>query len=174
MSANELDVIARYAEPQGEVPDLNDWPLNLYHGRVHDDWIDYNGHMNEAFSVFVSGYACDALARLCGAMPQGAMYSAETHVCYHKEVHRQAKFRLTGRLLNLWSKRWQALFLLYVEEDESPSVSIEQMSIYTEQGRVAVLPDPVYTTLEAILARHQQQPASPFVGRRIGDPKVRV
>ncbi|NEE34610.1 thioesterase, partial [Streptomyces sp. SID7982] len=35
--------------------------LPLFHRTVRPEWIDYNGHMSEAFYVLVFGYATDAM-----------------------------------------------------------------------------------------------------------------
>lgn len=167
------DVIDRYAVAQ-EVVNLAALPLILYRTTVHDDWIDYNGHMNEAFSVFLTGYACDALAGAVGAMPQGAMFTAETHVSYHAEVPRHAKLYLSGRLLAIWPKRWQVLYQLFVGDNPDPAASIEQMSVYTENGRAAAFPESVLQKLETLLQSHDTLPLSPYTGRKVGDPRVRV
>lgn len=38
----------------------------LYHTRVRPEWVDYNGHMSEAYYVLVFGYTSDAFLDLIG------------------------------------------------------------------------------------------------------------
>jgi len=49
-------------------PSMNDslQPLRLYRTTVSPDWIDYNGHMSEAYYALVFGSATDAFYDLIG------------------------------------------------------------------------------------------------------------
>lgn len=63
---------------------------------VQDDWIDYNGHLSEAYYVLVSGFATDALMDAAGLdaayrdRTGHSLHTAEAHVRYLAEVPRGA------------------------------------------------------------------------------------
>lgn len=60
--------------------------LPLFRETVRPEWIDYNGHMSEAFYVLVFGYATDALMEGTGMGPACrestgcSMYTVESHI----------------------------------------------------------------------------------------------
>ena len=67
-------------------------PLRLYQTTVSPDWIDYNGHMSEAYYVLVFGHATDAFNDLIGMddafrrTTRTSAYSVEAHVNYLLEA----------------------------------------------------------------------------------------
>ncbi|MFE4722958.1 thioesterase family protein, partial [Streptomyces sp. NPDC056728] len=67
-------------------------PLPLLHSTVRAEWIDYNGHMSEAFYVLVFGHATDALMIETG-LHSGyrestgcSLYTVESHLRYLRDV----------------------------------------------------------------------------------------
>lgn len=64
----------------------------LYRTRVQPEWIDYNGHMSEAYYVLVFGFATDALLDAVGldaAARQAtgrSLYTVEARIRYLREV----------------------------------------------------------------------------------------
>ena len=84
------------------------------------EWIDYNGHLSEAYYVLVFGHATDAVmaalghgARVPASRPATSLYTLEAHVRYldqvppgaHLEV-RSSVIGVTGKLLWLWHEMW--------------------------------------------------------------------
>lgn len=168
--ADSPDVMARYAVPQPPV-DLDAMPLVLCQRPVDDDWLDYNGHMNDAFAVLMAGYGCDRFAGAVGV--SGAMFSVENHIVYGAEVSRGAMVTVTGQLLNFWPRRWQMLFRLFVgDRQETLAVAIEQMTVHTGNGKAVAFSEDVESVLSAVHARHATLPESPLAGRKVGDPRV--
>ena len=61
-------------------------PLISYHCNVLSEWVDYNGHMSEAFYVLVFGHATDALYEQAGmgdayrAHSGCSLYTVESHI----------------------------------------------------------------------------------------------
>ncbi len=64
----------------------------LFRQTVRDDWIDYNGHLSEAYYVLVFGFATDALRDAAGLdaayreRTGGSLYTVEAHVRCLREV----------------------------------------------------------------------------------------
>jgi acyl-CoA thioester hydrolase len=67
-------------------------PLRLYQTTVTAGWIDYNGHMSEAYYVLVFGHATDAFYDLIGIddafrrTTRTSVYTVEAHVNYRLEA----------------------------------------------------------------------------------------
>jgi len=66
--------------------------LTLYRDHVRPEWIDYNGHMNEAFYLLVFSRSTDAFMDRIGmdhrseARKETSLYTLETHLCYMEET----------------------------------------------------------------------------------------
>lgn len=43
--------------------------LTTYRTRVLPDWVDYNGHLRDAYYLLIFSYATDALMERIGLMP---------------------------------------------------------------------------------------------------------
>lgn len=43
--------------------------LIIYRTPVQEDWVDYNGHLRDAFYLLMFSYATDALMERIGLMP---------------------------------------------------------------------------------------------------------
>ena len=81
--------------PAGERPPMTAHPpggLPVFHQTVQDDWIDYNGHLSEAYYVLIFGFATDALMDAAGLdaayrdRTGCSLYTVEAHVRYLHEV----------------------------------------------------------------------------------------
>lgn len=86
-------------------------PLPLFQQSVRPEWIDYNGHMSEAFYVLVFGYATDAMMDGVGLDPHYreetgcSLYTVEAHVRYLREVGEGAPLTLRTRVLGVDARK---------------------------------------------------------------------
>ena len=83
----------------------------VFRERVQADWIDYNGHLNEAFYLLIFSHATDELIDRIG-MDAGyrerekrSIYTLETHILYALEVKQGVEVEVRTRLLDLDGKR---------------------------------------------------------------------
>ena len=96
---------------------------------VQDAWIDYNGHLSEAYYVLVLGHATDALMDKVGLDEEyreandASLYTVEAHVRYLDEVPsgsdlevRSSIIGVTSKLLWIWHELWVAGRLRATEE----------------------------------------------------------
>lgn len=66
--------------------------LPCYTAEVREEWIDYNGHLSEAFYVLIFGHATDQAMEVLGMGPEyrectgSSLYTVEAHVRYLQEV----------------------------------------------------------------------------------------
>ena len=67
-------------------------PLRLHRSRVIPDWVDYNGHLSEAYYVLIFGHATDALLDAIGmddsfrTRTGRSVYTVDARVRYLSEV----------------------------------------------------------------------------------------
>ena len=67
-------------------------PLRLHRARVIPDWVDYNGHLSEAYYVLIFGHATDALLDAIGmdesfrTRTGRSVYTVDARIRYLSEV----------------------------------------------------------------------------------------
>ncbi|POX40062.1 4-hydroxybenzoyl-CoA thioesterase [Streptomyces sp. Ru73] len=149
--------------------------LPLFRQAVKDEWIDYNGHLSEAYYVLVFGYATDALMAETGLGPEYreasgcSLYTVEAHVRYLREVDRGAGLIVRTTVLGADAKKVRFLHEMYVdagtgEPAGDPVATEELFALHVDRatGRSAPLPGPVRDRLTALTA-----PAPDWAGRGI-------
>ncbi len=150
-------------------------PLWLHAEHVRPEWVDYNGHMSEAFYVLVFGHATDALLDLIGMDEEFrersglSMYTLEAHVRYLREAVEGDPLRVSTQVLGTDGKRahlWHAMW----HGDRGHCVATEELLICgvdVAASRSAPLPAEVASTLRAIVEAHEALPVDEHVGRAI-------
>jgi len=85
--------------------------LWLHRASVRPEWVDYNGHMSEAYYVLIFGDATDAFYDHIGlnqALREAArvsVYTVEAHIRYLTEAHEGTHLRIATRVLSHDAKR---------------------------------------------------------------------
>ncbi|MFE9696307.1 thioesterase family protein [Streptomyces sp. NPDC006270] len=154
--------------------------LPLVHRTVRPEWIDYNGHMSEAFYVLVFGYATDAMmieAGLHAGYREStgcSLYTVESHLRYLRDVAEGSHLAVRTRLLGADIKKARFCHELYVvgapdaepEPDAAPAATSELLALHVDQqaGRTAPFPDSVRERLTALV-----EPAPAWAGRSIAE-----
>ena len=141
---------------------------------VAPEWVDYNGHMNDAEYARVFSLAVEALMDHVGLDAAGrqrhgyTIYTLETHLCYRREAHEGQPLRVALSLLDRDAKRLHAFFELLDEAGNLLATSEQMlMGIDSEAGRPAPLPTPVESAIGAL--PHVARDAWPaLAGRTIG------
>jgi acyl-CoA thioester hydrolase len=134
---------------------------------VQDAWIDYNGHLSEAYYVLVLGHATDALMDAVGLGPayrtanDASLYTVEAHLRYLAEVSagselevRSSIIGVTGKLLWLWHELWA---------DGRVRATEEVLGVHVSGGVTAPFPDDVAARVREVCV---DPPAE--ASRRIG------
>jgi acyl-CoA thioester hydrolase len=87
--------------------------LRLHSEAVRPDWVDYNGHMSEAYYVLVFGHATDALYEHGGAGADYrartgySLYTVESHIQFLREISEGALLETETWVLGVDPKRLQ-------------------------------------------------------------------
>lgn len=133
--------------------------LPPFHSTVRPEWVDYNGHMSEAFYVLVFGHATDALMIETG-LDSGyreatgcSLYTVESHVRYLREVPEAAHLAVRTRLVGVAARKARFVHEMYVvpepgsepAPDAAPVATTELLAVHVDQGagRAAEFPEAI-------------------------------
>jgi acyl-CoA thioester hydrolase len=159
-----------------------DAPLGLYHTAIKPEWLDYNGHMNEAYYVLVFSHATDEFMDFAGQDAEyrnrtnSSIYTLETHVMYLQEVSEGEIVRVETQLLGYDAKRYRLFHHMYHENSSDLLATAEHMLVHVDMSgpRSAPFPPELVETLEAIHKAHADLPAPKQAGRAIALPGERA
>jgi acyl-CoA thioester hydrolase len=118
---------------------------------VRAEWIDYNGHMSEAFYVLVFGHATDAMMDAVGLGPTYrehtgcSLYTVESHIRYLKEVAEGAALTVRTRVLGTAEKKLHFAHEMCVEDDTVATSELFALHIGPEGS--TPFPDEVHKRL---------------------------
>ncbi|NEB77672.1 thioesterase [Streptomyces sp. SID14478] len=146
--------------------------IPLLHRTVRPEWIDYNGHMSEAFYVLAFGHATDALMIETG-LHSGyreatgcSLYTVESHIRYLRDVPEGAALAIRTRVLGAAAKKARFTHEMYVVADEAaapdpqaaPVATTELLAVHVDQkaGRAAVFPDAVRARFDELTEQAPQ------------------
>ncbi len=123
---------------------------------VRPEWIDYNGHLSEAYYVLVFGHATDAAMVGLGMPPEylvetrTSLFTLEAHVRYLDQIPPEAHLcvrtsviGVTGKLVWLWHEMWSEDRLRATEE-------VIMVHVDTAAGRSSPIPDDLRARAEAL------------------------
>jgi acyl-CoA thioester hydrolase len=124
---------------------------------VRDDWIDYNGHLSEAYYVLVFGHATDAVMDAVGlgadyrSTAGASLYTVEAHIRYLDEVPdgvdaevRSSVIGATDKLMWIWHEMW-------VDERLRATEEVLGVHVDLRTGRSAPFPSDVADRIAAVL-----------------------
>jgi acyl-CoA thioester hydrolase len=161
---------------------VQDDPLEPVHRAVvAPAWLDYNGHLNEAYYVLIFSHATDRLIDLIG-MDDGwrrangmTIYTLETHVRYLREVGAGVEVAVDCRLIGLDGKRLRLFHAMRRADDGTLLATAEMLivSIDTHGPRSAPWAPPVRQRLEQLHARHAGEALPEGAGRAISMERPR-
>ncbi len=158
-----------------------DAPLCLHRATVRPDWLDYNGHMNEAYYVLVFSHATDAFMDFAGQHSEyrkrsnTSIYTLETHVMYLQEVSEGGAVRVETQLLGHDEKRYRLFHSMYHAGSGDLLATGEHMLVHVDISgpKSAPFPPEIADRLAAIRAAHAGLPVPKQAGRAIALPGER-
>ena len=140
-----------------------------YRQRVRPEWIDYNGHLSEAYYVLVFGYATDALMDEIGLDPAYrertgcSLYTVEAHVRYLHEVPDGAELDVRTRVVAAGAKKARLCHEMTVGGRLVATEEILALHVDASQSRTTPFPPEVAERL-----RTRTEPAPDYAGTGIG------
>nr|WP_206442238.1 thioesterase family protein [Streptomyces boncukensis] len=142
--------------------------MPLFRETVRPEWIDYNGHLSEAYYVLVFGHATDALMDATGldaayrTATGCSLYTVESHVRYLREVADGAGLTVRTRILSAAARKVRFTHEMYTGDDEGPVATIELLGVHVGAGGAVPLPEQVRARLDALA-----EPAPEWAGRSV-------
>jgi acyl-CoA thioester hydrolase len=112
----------------------------VYRTAVAAEWIDYNGHLRDAYYSLIVSLACDALMDRLGMdaayreRTGNTLFTVEMHVHFLREVKKDDTVCVNVRLLGADQKKMHAAFDLLRESDGVVAASAELMLLHVHQG----------------------------------------
>jgi len=153
--------------------------MALFKTRVASEWVDYNGHMNDAEYARVFSLSAEALLDAIGLDDAGrrrhgyTIYTLETHLCYRREAHEGQPLNVDATVLDRDAKRLQIFFEMRDAENNLLATREQMlMGIDSEAGRPAPFPAPVEKAIGQLPGLAGED-WPPLAGRRIGIPQQR-
>ncbi|PTW58782.1 (3S)-malyl-CoA thioesterase [Breoghania corrubedonensis] len=157
-----------------------DVPFRSSTMRVEEDWIDYNGHLNMAYYNVLFDRAIDEAFINIGLGPDyvkkenASYFTAETHLCYIRELSPGDEVSVTTQIVGFDAKRIHAFQELH-HADGWLSATSEQMSLHVDMKarKVAPFPPAIADRLAHFAKLHEALGRPERAGRSIGLPAKR-
>lgn len=152
-----------------------DTPLTIYRDVVRPEWVDYNGHLRDAFYMLIYSYATDALLDAIGldATQRTArgrsMYTLEAHLNYLHEIKEGTPVRVDVRMLEYDAKRVRLYLEMFAGAHEAPVSASEQLLLHVDTSgpRAAPFDPDILARVAALHAGAAGLPAR-YAGRTVG------
>jgi acyl-CoA thioester hydrolase len=154
--------------------------LTTWQGTVQADWVDYNGHLRDAFYLLIFSYATDALMDRIGLDSQNrnthgfSLFTLECHLNYLHEVRQDASVEVRTQLLACDAKRLHLYHGLYLLEGSQLLAANEQMLLHVslEGPRAAPFTEATREHIRVLMADQAALPRPLHVGRVIALPSA--
>jgi acyl-CoA thioester hydrolase len=151
-----------------------------YETPVLAEWVDYNGHLRDAYYLLIFSYATDAFMPRIGldvdqrGRKGHSLFTLEAHINYLHEVKLGRRVRVDTRVIGHDHKRVHLYHSLLGDEDESPLAVSEQMLLHVTLEGPAAAPFGAdsHRLLTALVQRQTEQnlPPAKYLGRVIALP----
>lgn len=155
--------------------------MRLLATRVAPEWVDYNGHMNDAEYARVFSLGVEALMERIGLDEAGrekeryTLYTLETHLCYRREVLEGQSLDVEVSLLDRDAKRLHVFFEMRDSHGNQLATS-EQMLMGMTTAADGTRPAPFPESVDGAISELPVAPMDAWpelAGRRIGLPPRR-
>ena len=133
--------------------------LPVYHAAIEPAWIDYNGHLRDAYYGLVASYAVDQVMDQLGLdaayreRTHCTLYTVELHLHYLHEVKSSDDLRVISSVLDCDRKRIHLGCRFICSRVSEPVAVADMMLLHVHQGEkpgVAAFPDDVSAKLDEL------------------------
>jgi acyl-CoA thioester hydrolase len=141
---------------------------------VPPEWIDYNGHMMDAYYFLAFTEATEALLDHVGlgaayrVRTGSGMYTAEGHLCFLSGVTRGAALCYQTHLLGHDARRLHVFHRM--TSAGTLAATCELMFLHVTDGRVTAIPPDAVRAVTTLASRQAALPSPDQAGRRVGIP----
>jgi acyl-CoA thioesterase FadM len=133
--------------------------LPPYRAKILPDWIDYNGHLRDAYYGLIASYAVDEVMDHLGLdaayrqTTHCTLYSLELHLHFLHEVKSTDDLMVTTSVLDFDRKRIHAGLKFRCSRVSEPVAIADMMLLHVHQGEkpaAAPFPEAVFSQLGAL------------------------
>jgi acyl-CoA thioester hydrolase len=142
---------------------------------VPQEWIDYNGHMNDAYYFMAFTEATEAfldhlgLGAVYRARTGSGIYTVESHLCFLSGVVGGAVLAYQTQLLGHDAKRLHVFHRM--SESGTLVATCELMFLHVSGEQVAPMPLEAVAAVDALAVSHATLPRPDRAGRRVAMPQ---
>jgi len=153
---------------------MSELPI-IHRETVPEEWIDYNGHMNEGYYAVVFSHAADAVMLLLGVTPdyikktELTFFTVEAHTRFLKEVQLGTELAVRLQVLGVREKKVQIWYTMS-EGDDGPEVAtMESLWLFYDgkAGKVGPIASEVRRKIDDLVAAQGDLPSPDGSGRQI-------
>ena len=114
--------------------------MDVFRTGIAPDWIDYNGHLRDAYYSLIFSLATDALMDRVGlddayrTRTRCTLYTLEMHIHFLHEVMKTDVVDVSVRILGTDRKRIHAAFDMRCARYPDPVATAEMMLLHVHQG----------------------------------------
>ena len=150
--------------------------LPVYRAAIEPPWIDYNGHLRDAYYGLVASYAVDDVMDHLGldaayrARTHCTLFTLEVHLHYLHEVKSSDDLAVISSILDFDHKRLQIGCRFVCSRVDKPVATAEMLLLHVHQGEkpsAASFPADVTAQLEALKAPQAERDAFGPSSRKI-------
>ena len=147
--------------------------------RIEPGWVDYNGHLNQAFYGVIFDRSIDEALMPVGLGPdyikeRNCSYmTVESHTCFIRELLQTDPVRVVSRILDLDDKRMHMFCEMRHAGEDWLAATVEYMFLHIDMSIRKTSPwsPDLRRRLEAQRAATAALPWPERAGRRIGIPR---
>lgn len=152
-----------------------DAPFCSYTTRVRPEWIDASNHMNLGYYLLVFEeaakpfFAAVDLGQAYRARSAHALFAAETHITFDREVREGDPLRVESRMLDATDKALDCLHMMYHGEQGYLAATNQVLYLHVDlaERRVVPLGDEAMVRVAAWREAHATLPRPIQAGRAI-------
>jgi acyl-CoA thioester hydrolase len=152
--------------------------LTTYRTQVLPDWVDYNGHLRDAYYLLIFSYATDALMERIGldADSRGqsghSLFTLEAHINYLHEVKLDTEVWVQTQIIGFDRKRLHLYHSLHRAGFDEALAASEQMLLHVDLAgpKSAPFGERSVGLMQGLVEQQQDLPAAEFVGRVLSLP----
>ncbi|MGN8278231.1 thioesterase family protein [Pseudomonas sp. SMV71] len=155
--------------------------LTTYKTHIRPEWVDYNGHLRDAYYLLIFSYATDALMDLLGLDSQNrdasghSLFTLELHLNYLHEVKVDVDVQVHTQIIGHDAKRLHLYHSLHLAGGDKELAGNEQMLLHVDLAgpRAAPFTEQTLDKLQALLDEQSDLPPPAYMGRIIALPPAR-